>query len=302
MKKIFVIMIITLSMTMCFAGCNSEKSNIPNNSVVTANSDNTEKQTDNTEKQKVNIADITWNVDEKIVDGERYVLLDYTNNTPYTISEFKITFNEKDGLTEEEKTSFYADIQKNFKTSNEDMDSIKNRSISMHAKADKVVNPGESVSNVNCYYFDGVFYLKDINHYRLVDPDIATVKYIDENKIFTVYYDYVSKKYSTEEDTEIAYQWTKTNLGNKIPKPDVKRLESGRNDDEIFRFEAFGLTLEQFNAYVEDCKKLGYTVEPLSHEGFYSADNKEGYNIYLYYEKSSYSMNGTIEAPETKNE
>lgn len=30
------------------------------------------------------------------------------------------------------------------------------------------------------------------------EPDIATIKYIDKDKIFTVYYDYGSKKYSAE--------------------------------------------------------------------------------------------------------
>ncbi len=35
------------------------------------------------------------NVDEGIADGERCVLLDYTNNTNYTITDFELTFKEK---------------------------------------------------------------------------------------------------------------------------------------------------------------------------------------------------------------
>lgn len=109
-------------------------------------------------------------------------------------------------------------------------------------------------------------------------------------------------KYSAEAETEIAYQWSQTDLGSKIPKPDVKVVESGRDDEIIFMFDAYGLSLEQFNAYVEECKGLGYTVEPGSFEGFYSADNTEGYNVYLYYDEKDYSMSGTISAPETKSE
>ncbi len=60
--------------------------------------------------------------------------------------------------------------------------------------------------------------------------------------------------------------------------------------------------LEQFNAYVEECKGLGYTIEAGSFEGFYSADNTEGHNVYLYYDEKDYSMSGTISAPETKSE
>ena len=59
---------------------------------------------------------------------------------------------------------------------------------------------------------------------------------------------------------------------------------------------------EQFNAYVDEWKGLGYTVEPGSLEGFYLADNTEGYNVYLHYDDKDYSMSGTISAPETKNE
>lgn len=159
------------------------------------------------------------------------------------------------------------------------------------------MNPSESIKDVNCYYFGGSYYLKNLEHYNLVEPDIATVKYIDGKEIYTTYYDFASKKYSTEDKTEIAYQWSATELGNKIPKPDVKVVEAGRDDDIIFMFDAYGLTLEQFNAYVEECKALGYTVDEGSFEGFYSADNAEGYNVYLSYDEDDYSMSGTVESP-----
>lgn len=105
----------------------------------------------------------------------------------------------------------------------------------MHAETDRVVNPSESASNINCYYYGGSF-LKDINHYNVVEPDIATIKYIDEGKILTAYYDYSSKKYSAKAETEIAYQWSQIDLGSKIPKLDVKVVESDRDDEIIFMF------------------------------------------------------------------
>ena len=68
----------------------------------------------------------------------------------------------------------------------------------------------------------------------------------------------------------------------------MKVVESGRDDESIFMFDA----------YVDECKALGYTVDASSSEGFYSADNAEGYNVYLYYESDDGMMSGTIEAPE----
>ena len=72
--KIFTILAVVLSVAACFAGCgSSETTNNPGGS---------------TAKEKINIEDISWKVDEGIVDGDRYVLLNYTNNTQYTITNF----------------------------------------------------------------------------------------------------------------------------------------------------------------------------------------------------------------------
>lgn len=263
-----------------------------------SNSDEKTSSGDSEDTNPIKIEEIDWNVDEGIIDGDRYVLLDYTNNSEYTISSFEITFKEKEDLTDEEKENFFADIKEKFEFSDDDIVELEESGISMHAETDKVVNPGESVKNAYCYYYSGYSYVKDINHYNLVEPDIATIKYIDDNKIHTTYYDFVSEKYSDDDETEVAYQWSKTDLGNKIPKPEVKVVEVGIDDESTFMFDAYGMSLEQFDAYVEQCQDLGYTVDIDSDEGFYSADNDEGYNVYLYYEEDDGVMSGTVEAPE----
>ncbi len=279
-----------LCLTGCGSNVNSEKGGIERQ---------TESGTEEKKEEKtIKMDDLDWSVDEGVVDGDRYVLLELTNNSPYTLSSFEITFKEKKDITTEDKEKFYSDVQTKFEFSEEDMKELREKEISMHADTDRVVNPGESIKNVNCYYFGGSYYLKSMEHYNLVEPDIATIKYIDNEKIYTVYYDFSSNKYSSEEKTDVAYQWTETDLGNKVPKPDVKVLEAGRDDKMIFMFDAYGLSLDQFNSYVSECKNLGYTVDESSFEGFYSADNEEGYNVYLYYSEDDESMSGTIKSPE----
>ena len=78
--------IILICMIAIIGGCSS------NNKKNNTNSD-LEKQS------KINIEDIDWKVKQGIVDGDRYALLDYTNNTPYTITHFELTFEEKDDLS-----------------------------------------------------------------------------------------------------------------------------------------------------------------------------------------------------------
>ena len=71
--------IILIFMIAIIGGCSS------NNKKNNTNSD-LEKQS------KINIEDIDWKVRQGIVDGNRYALLDYTNNTPYMITHFELTF------------------------------------------------------------------------------------------------------------------------------------------------------------------------------------------------------------------
>ncbi len=96
-EKVLTTLAVIISLTLCFAGCsNSASAGISNSSA---------------EKEKINIEDISWSVDEGIVDGDRYVLLNYANNTEYTITDFEITFKEKGDISDEEKANFYSDIQ-----------------------------------------------------------------------------------------------------------------------------------------------------------------------------------------------
>lgn len=237
-------------------------------------------------------------MDQGIVDGEKYVLLDYTNNSKYTVTDFEMTFKEKGSVTEEDKENFYNEIKDKFSMSDDDISELKQRDISMHAETEKIVEPGESAKNINCYYYSGIYYLKDINHFNLVEPDVATIKYINDNKIYTSYYDFSTKKYSEDENTEEAYYWTTSELGTKIPKPDVKVVKKYISDNEnSFGFEAYGLSLDQFNEYVDKCKQLGFTVDESSYEGYYSADDKDGYNVYLSYKEDDDYMTVTIDAP-----
>lgn len=250
----------------------------------------------------INIEDITWNVDEGILDGDRYVLMSYTNNSPYVIASFEISFTEKESMTEEEKNNFYSNIQENFELSNEDMDTLKKQKISIHTECEMMTEPGQSVSNVYCYYYQGYYYLKDIQHFQFVEPDIATIRYLNNNQIITTYYDFHSKKYSKESSIEIAYQWPNSDFVNQFPKLETKILEPGLENEDSFTFDAYGITLDQFNAYVDTCKSQGFTNDLAQHEGFYSAQNDQGYSIYLSYDDSDQSIYGSFKSPKESTE
>lgn len=178
--------IILICMIAIIGGCSS------NNKKNNTNSD-LEKQS------KINIEDIDWKVKQGIVDGDRYALLDYTNNTPYTITHFELTFEEKDDLKEEDKEKFYKHIKDVVNADDEGMKEIKNKKIEFYAKSNRIVNKNKTVKNQRVYYYSGIYYLQDASYINLADPSTATIEYISNDKIHTAYYDYKSKEYTEDE-------------------------------------------------------------------------------------------------------
>ena len=56
--------------------------------------------------------------------------------------------------------------------------------------------------------------------------------------------------------------------------------------------------IDEFNEYVDKCKKLGYIVDELSFDNSYSADNTDGYNVDLDFEEKDCAIRVTIQSPE----
>lgn len=287
MKKFLLLFVTILGLGVFVTGCGDTKDDNSSDEAVEADVD----------EDEIDIEDIPWSIEEGIVNGDRYLLLNYTNNTDYTLTYFDIAFKEKSSITEEEKVSFYTDIQSAYEATDEEIEELKAMPIAMHGDSEKLLNPGESVSNERCFYYKGYVYVKNINHYNLMEPDIATIKYVSDDNIYTVYYDYASDKYTLDTDVEVAYYWTTSDLGTKIPKPDAVVVKEGADNDNGFIFDVYGMSLEQFNAYVEECKGLGFTVEAYEQEGYYNGENSEGYSIIIDYDEDESSFYCSLSAP-----
>lgn len=248
--------------------------------------------------EMISMDDIPWSVEEGIVDGDRYMLVSYTNQSPFVITEFSLQFTQKDTVTEEQKTAFLDELQQNFEFDDALMDMFRDDPIAMHTDTTKIVEPGQTMAQDYCYYYAGLYYVKNAAHYDLVQPDIATVRYIQNNQLCTVSYDFRSGKYTMDPELQEAVQWSETPLGDRIPKPDAPVIEVGIDNESVFSFEAYGVSLDEFDAYVEQCQTLGYTVDPNSYEGHYSATSADQYEIRLSYYDSDESMDVTVNAPD----
>lgn len=243
--------------------------------------------------------DIEWSMGEGVADGERTALLTYANHSKYPICGFSMTFVEKETVTEEDRSAFFEEVKETFGFEEEEIQELKDREISMHTKGEKLVAPGAE-DKTSVYYYDGFFCVQDAGHCDLVEPDLATIQYIKEGNVNTVYYDFSKQTYSVETTTEPAYQWSSHELGEKVPKPETERVRAEVDGVDMFSFTAYGMTAQMFQDYMAACKEQGYTVNANGYGGFYCAENAEGIRIDLYYKEDEAAMTGTISQKNTE--
>ena len=288
----FMIGILCLG-TLCGCGGNQEG----NVGEKTENRNSTSEE-QNSPEDKIDIDDFKFEPTTIVENGDRYVVLKLTNNSDYAITGFALSYKLKSDVTEQQKEEVYQEIGKSISAKKDEMEKIKENEIKIHAYAERLIDVGETCDKLKFFYLGGGYYIRKMEHLQLGEPDIATIKFIDQGKVYTVNYDFANDVYSCEDDVEEANQWSTKEIGEKIPKIEAKYIKTGLDNDDFFSFDAYGLTMKDFDAYVDECKKMGYTEDVLSSDGFYSADNKDGYDIRLHFEEYNSSIDGIIDAPQ----
>ena len=267
---------------MLLAGCHS------------AGTDQKQKDNKKSDSETVKIEDIDWNVGEGIIDGDRHIVMNYVNNSKLDIVYFGLDYTEKEEITEEEKQKFYSDIEKKFNLSDDDMIKIKEETIGMNTSVERLVKEGDEVSNVPCHYFSGIYYLKDKAHLELMQPDIATIEFVSNGRLYTEYYDFKSQKYSLESDSEEAVQWTEKEIGTEIDKPEAEVIKVTLDLDDYLCFDVYGVSKSQFEAYIDLCKERGYTKDADKDEDSYDAERDDEYSVSVDYDQTDCIMDVSV--------
>ncbi|MBR5366751.1 MAG: hypothetical protein IK132_10960 [Clostridia bacterium] len=243
--------------------------------------------------KKIEIEQIEFTVDNEIYNGERKAFMQCTNNSPFTIYNIEISFIQKADVSEEQLEQYYADLIEYFESdlSEEDYEELRQRKISMYAMSKRIIPSGKTINKIDLYYYSSYYYMRNLSHYDLVEPDIATIQYVMNGKIYTEYYDFQSKKYSFEEDAEEAYTWGKISpLAELVTKPDVEICKIEYDRDDLFGFCAFGCSSDDYKAYVEDCRSRGFTIEADDFgDSYYAYDVNEN-RISVYYDEDHGSI------------
>lgn len=192
MKKIFLAIIMVLSM-LFVTSCGGDKDKLdPNNDVH--------------KNEKVAITDIDWKVDMGIKYGERYLMFNFANNSEYTIYELSIELSAKKSFKGDKLEGFYSYFQEEYEQDEEDMEYIKEYGklrieCTHYELLDDPVEPGATSESQQITYY-GMYYIFNKDYYDMFEPNIATIKYADEGKLYTVYYDYKENTYTHDSYVE----------------------------------------------------------------------------------------------------
>lgn len=249
---------------------------------------------------------IQWAVDEQIVQGERGVYLEVTNNTDYSIASFAIQFAEREDLKVEERESFFSSLIASYTSTGWELDEddveyfeqIKKGQITIRAETERVIKPGESITKIPCCYYTGYYIVDKLPQFEVTEPDIATICYIKDGLIYTIYYDFHSGKYSEEEKTEAAYYWTEGELGERVPKPDAEVVKKSYCDEiRSFNFEVYGISEADYKSYINQCEELGYTNDLYVSDTYFRANDSDGYRIRISYYEDEWEMDVYLDAP-----
>lgn len=91
------------------------------------------------------------------------------------------------------------------------------------------------------------------------------------------------------------FNWNEMELCDQLPEPESNVGMVIDNDSEHLSLSVEKISKGDYNAYIEECQSMGYTVESEKTEDSYTAFNKEGYSLELSYFEET--MDIDLDAP-----
>ena len=100
----------------------------------------------------------------------------------------------------------------------------------------------------------------------------------------------------SEEYTTIT--WATSGIGSLAPKPKSTKGKISIDSENSYQATISEVSVDDFKSYVNDCKKKGFDVDYTSVDGMYTAKDKKGYDLSVYYQDDEETMDIIINAPE----
>lgn len=242
------------------------------------------------------MSDIEWNIEESIVDGNKdYGDISYVNNTKYDILDLDITYSRKSGITDEQMLDTFSDLQSDYDWENSEIENLQ-----LNACNYAFTVPGKKADKEASYVVGGVNTKNFIGiteeQFNLFEPDTAEIHYISGDKIYTVYYDFKNDEMNCDSaDVIDKFSWSDSDLANAVPKPEYDIVVVLEEYDNVFSYEIYNVTKDDFDDYKEQCSQKGFVKNSSdSDEEYYVAENSDGIQLDISYDSDSNRMTCTV--------
>ena len=93
------------------------------------------------------------------------------------------------------------------------------------------------------------------------------------------------------------YEWPSSGLSMYLPKPETAYGKVRTDDEERFCIDLFGVTAEQFDAYVKVCKEKGFTINTTKTDSVFYAYHPDQYKLDIFYREEEESLEIFLDAP-----
>lgn len=82
------------------------------------------------------------------------------------------------------------------------------------------------------------------------------------------------------------FTWPTKGVGALIPAPKSNMGQINWNDSNSFNIYVGNMTVDDFNAYIEECSNIGFDVDFQRGEDYYYAENLDSINLDIWYEEN----------------
>lgn len=289
MKKI-IAMIACLSVIFGLTGCGSGELSSSNSS-----------DSKSKEPKEISMNDIDWTVEQGINDNSiRCYLYTITNNSEYTIVDFMISFTEKGDISEEDHNAMVDELADEYEWPDEDREALREEGVTAYLDTHDIYLPAGESYNGECSAL-GMILTSD-SVYNNTEADIATIEYIDGDRVITAHYDFKSEKMTIEADSDEAFGAFPTEgICADLPECNFEECIYELDDLESDSIDicAYNASKEDLTEYINTLQEAGFTVDDRSYldVSCFECLNSDGLTIELSYE----SDDGFIEVYVTKD-
>lgn len=219
----------------------------------------------------VKIDEIKWDIDRSVVDGQRRVTFGYENHSSYEVVDVKLEMKLKSDVTYKELAAAFPDSIDGDESEEEQRDLLEQ---GMTGRVSSRVPSGETSPRDSLSFL--MYYIDSKEQADLFEPDLLTVRYLNDGNLYEEYYDYRADDYSLSSDVIDTEQWTDSEIGDAVPRPEGELVDYLMVLNSQMTFSTIGTTEEGYYRYLEKCQEAGFTKQVEQYEENYNAQSEDG--------------------------